>query len=107
MRPEANMAEVCYRGQTYFRAGRRPYTRRDGTETTLSVWRSLCPACLAEFECETADEATSFRPLRHCPAHRDRSKWSHRVHVTPNAMVVRPGQRPFAPVECYDEERRG
>lgn len=102
MRPEANMAEVTWRGQLYSRVGRQPWTRKDGSETTLSIWRTDCPACGTEFQCTTADEAIGFKPLRHCATHRRRG-WANRVRAIDPAGPVAWPLRPFAPVDAYDD----
>lgn len=62
--------EEVYDGQVYRLVELRPYTRRNGTETTLAVWRSCCAKCGDEFELITPTEASKFSPNRRCKEHR-------------------------------------
>jgi hypothetical protein len=53
----------------------KPHARKDGTPTTLAVWRSTCEACGHPFEVTTpADLKAVARSkafgIKHCPAHR-------------------------------------
>jgi hypothetical protein len=57
-------------GQRYELIGDQPYMRRDGTETTLSVWRSRCAQCGEPFEVRTPTASAKFVPNRRCPKHK-------------------------------------
>lgn len=37
-------------GQSYEMRGTEPYTRKDGEQTTLIVWETVCPDCQSPFE---------------------------------------------------------
>jgi hypothetical protein len=67
-RPPDRMLE----GQPYWLVGRRPYTRADGSETTLDVWESLCADCKAPFQFLRAggQPIERFSPNRRCDRHR-------------------------------------
>ena len=54
-------------GQRYVVIDIWPYRRKDGTPTTLIVWRSHCSDCGQSFEL-TTPLATKW-PNRRCPAH--------------------------------------
>jgi hypothetical protein len=47
-----------------------PHTRRDGTETTLRVWRSHCVHCGEPFEVRTPARSKHFSPSRRCQKHK-------------------------------------
>ena len=57
-------------GQRYELIGTEPYTRRDGSETTLSLWQSECPVCGKAFEVRTPARARKFEPSRRCEKHK-------------------------------------
>jgi rRNA maturation protein Nop10 len=59
-----------YDGQRYELIRTEPYTRVDGSETTLSVWRSVCPVCGEAFEVRTPARARRFEPNRRREKHR-------------------------------------
>ena len=84
-------------GQRYVVIDIRPYRRKDGTSTTLIVWRSHCSNCGQPFEL-TTPLATKW-PNRRCPAHhapgqavtaaaRQRSKrrFAKRATMVPRAL---------------------
>ena len=45
-----NDRHAVYKGQRSVLTRTEPHTRRDGTTTTLMVWRSHCPTCGEPFE---------------------------------------------------------
>jgi len=47
----------------------RRHIRRDGSETFLAVWESLCAQCGEPFTCTTPAAATRFQPNRRCAKH--------------------------------------
>jgi hypothetical protein len=58
--------------RTFHRLGFMPYVRRDGTETSLAIWRGTCVVCGAAFEVKTTARSTgsgSFSVVT-CPQHR-------------------------------------
>ena len=55
-------------GQRYVVVDTQPHRRKDGTPTTLIVWRSHCSDCGQPFEL-TTPLATKW-PNRRCPRHR-------------------------------------
>lgn len=57
-------------GQTYRCVGEEPYTRRDGTDTTLMVWESECAKCGQAFKFKTPVAASKFIPNRRCAKHK-------------------------------------
>lgn len=73
--------ERTYRGQRYVIVGSIPYTRRDGTRTTLTRWRSWCPRCGDPFEFSMPTTATKFEPNRRCQKHKRPGS-----HVSKEAM---------------------
>ncbi|MFC3323318.1 hypothetical protein [Mesorhizobium cantuariense] len=94
-RPLTDVVEVTWHRQVYRRIGLEPYSKKDGSQTTLAIWRSNCRFCGAEFDCKTSREAQVFKAALHCKAHRRRAD-----RVPPAA----PGQREFAPVEIYETD---
>jgi hypothetical protein len=61
---------AVYKGQLYELARTEPHTRRNGTTTMLTVWRSHCPTCGEPFETRTPSLARKFQPGRRCPRHK-------------------------------------
>lgn len=55
---------VMYHGQRYEMVGVKPYTRRDGSRTTLIRWTSHCARCADPMEVSTT---TKSSPNRRCP----------------------------------------
>ena len=61
--------------RTFHRIGSMPYVRKDGSETSLAVWRGTCVVCGEPFEVTTptgierAEQSRSFTVVT-CPAHR-------------------------------------
>jgi hypothetical protein len=47
-----------------------PYTRTDGSKTTLSVWQSDRPVCGEAFEIRSPKQARKFEPNRHRQKHK-------------------------------------
>jgi hypothetical protein len=63
-----------HKGRVWWLVGQRPYTRRDGSETVLDVWQSLCAECVGPFEVAVPAEAmpgnsNGFETV-HCTEHR-------------------------------------
>lgn len=59
--------------RVFERVGSKPYTRKDGTEITLAVWRGTCMVCGGPFELATPEGATSKETrfgVVACPQHR-------------------------------------
>jgi hypothetical protein len=76
-----------YRGQHYELMRQDPYTRRDGTLTTLAVWRSHCAQCGDSFELRTPVKSSKFVPNRRCQAHKRPG-----VRVKPKAPAASPDE---------------
>jgi hypothetical protein len=55
--------------QLYERVTEIPHTRLDGTETTLTIWRSSCITCGKPFEFKAPTMAKKFAPNRRCEKH--------------------------------------
>jgi hypothetical protein len=68
--PELQSTTKFYDGQRYELVRAEAYTRRDGGETTLSVWLSECPVCGEPFEVRTLARARKFEPSRRCEKHK-------------------------------------
>ena len=66
------MKAVVYDHQRYECVGTEPYTRLNGTPTTLEIWQSHCVTCGQQFRFKRASRAKQFYPNRRCPAHRRR-----------------------------------
>jgi hypothetical protein len=98
----AEVTEVRYQRQRYRLLRIEPYTRRDGTETSVAVWQSVCSQCRGQFECTTPALTLNFKPARRCPDCRTKCKWSERFKA--DNMPLQPGQRPFAPIIAYQDE---
>ena len=58
------MTTRVHDGQRYELVRTEPYTRTDGSDTTLAVWRSECPVCGEPFEARTPKRARNFEPKR-------------------------------------------
>ena len=61
---------VTYKGQTYARFSEKSYIRRDGTQTTLIVWRTRCAECGEPMTVMTPSGARNFSPNRRCEIHK-------------------------------------
>lgn len=59
-----------YKGQDFACVGFRAHPRRDGTETNLIRWQSLCSVCLKEYEFEAPFHVDMIYPIRTCKDHR-------------------------------------
>jgi hypothetical protein len=59
-----------YKDQHYKLVGHEPYTRLDGSKTTLVVWSSACPTCGQPFVTRTPMRARNFQPRRRCDLHK-------------------------------------
>lgn len=57
---------VTYKGQVYGRLGMVPHICRDGRETTLVIWGSICAHCKARFTFTAPALAKKFQPNRRC-----------------------------------------
>jgi hypothetical protein len=97
----AEVTEVRYQRQQYKLLRIEPYTRRDCTETSVAVWRSVCSQCSGQYECTTPATTLNFKPARRCPDCRAKCKWSERFKGD-----MQPGQRPFAPILDYQDEEK-
>jgi len=64
------MTTRVHDGQRYELVRTEPYTRTDGSDTTLAVWRSMCPTCGEAFEVRTPSRARRFEPNRRCEKHK-------------------------------------
>lgn len=89
----SEVAEVIYRGLLYERLRIEPFARKDGSASSIAIWRSICQQCQHHFECTTPAIAPRFRPARRCQDCRATSNWNNR----PLPLVG--NQRPFAPRE--------
>jgi hypothetical protein len=58
-----------HKGQRYVCTSVSPYTRRDGTQTTVLVWESQCAECGETFTFKTPNRER-FEPNRRCHAHK-------------------------------------
>jgi hypothetical protein len=108
-RPLGDVGRVqIARDQTYQAIGEEPYTRRDGSQTTVIRWRSECMTCGQPFECVTAINPARFRPLRNCPAHRHHRSRRDRIRETDPASIAPtlPDGRPVPPLDVYEDRRR-
>lgn len=56
--------------QRYECVGIKPYTRRDGSQTELLIWRSNCAKCGDSFECTSPAQSENFSPNRRCALHK-------------------------------------
>jgi hypothetical protein len=65
-----NDRHAVYKGQRSVLTRTEPHTRRDGTTTTLMVWRSHCPTCGEPFERAHPHESalTAGKDDEHSPA---------------------------------------
>jgi hypothetical protein len=61
--------KVC-NGQVYVSVGEEPYERKDGTMTTLTIWRSNCAACGEPFDVKISSAASKFIANRRCEKHK-------------------------------------
>ena len=66
---ETGMQKI-FDGQVYKLARTEPYTRRDGSQTMLTVWRSHCADCGEVFELRTPTASSRFEPNRRCRNHK-------------------------------------
>lgn len=70
-----------YQGQRYVEVDRRLRSRRDGSQSVLIVWQSLCPVCGEPFKFTTPERAEKFQPNRRCQVHK---RPGHRVRGQAN-----------------------
>jgi hypothetical protein len=66
---------VVVKNRTFALVGEKQYQRKDGTWTTLKVWRSDCAVCGAGFEVATPSAVTDASGSKafgaqHCALHR-------------------------------------
>ena len=66
------MQTVSYNGRQWEEIGTEPYTRKDGSGTTLMVWQSKCADCGAPIICKTPMDYSTSKAfgLRRCAGHR-------------------------------------
>nr|ANC67865.1 hypothetical protein [Xanthobacter autotrophicus] len=69
--------EFTFKGQKYQYLGQEPHTRRDGSETLLSVWETRCAECGRPFQLRTMLLGRGG-PTRRCEQHRRPFQWSPR-----------------------------
>lgn len=62
----ATAEQRTYRGQIYSWAGSRPHTCRDGRETRLAMWSTVCADCARPFFFASPAKAAKFAPNRRC-----------------------------------------
>jgi hypothetical protein len=65
-----NPESRIFDGPKYHLVRSEPYTRTDGSETTLSVWQPDCPVCGSLFEVRTPASGRKFQPNRRCSKHK-------------------------------------
>lgn len=64
--------DLLYKGQAYWLVGHKAYTRQDGSESTLDVYRSHCAKCGCSFLLQKL--ASNPWPNRRCEKHRKPGK---------------------------------
>lgn len=69
--------EFTFKGQKYQYLGQAPHTRRDGSETLLSVWETRCVECGQPFRLRTTLLGQGG-PTRRCEQHRLPRQWPPR-----------------------------
>ncbi|GLI23433.1 hypothetical protein GGQ86_003031 [Xanthobacter flavus] len=69
--------EFTFKGHEYRYLGQEPHTRRDGSETLLSVWETRCVECGRPFQLRTTLLGQGG-PTRRCEQHRLPRQWSPR-----------------------------
>jgi hypothetical protein len=62
-------------GFSFVRFGEEPYTRKDGVQTVLALWRANCKECGSAFTVKTPVSVDSYWDsksflLRHCDEHK-------------------------------------
>lgn len=78
--PPAIGLEILLDDQVYTLVEHRPYTRKDGAETVLLVWRAACPVC-----------GVAFEQVRHSKGWPDQRRCDE--HKRPNQKVARQALR--------------
>ena len=68
--------EYVRKGRLWVATGFEPYTRKDGSQTELAVWKGHCKKCDGAFSVKTPvgldpDRYNCFEVVR-CPTHRGR-----------------------------------
>lgn len=64
------MKAITVKGQEFKLVGERPYTKKDGTESTILVWKSLCRVCNIEYEYTSPSIVDRSKFLFTCQEHR-------------------------------------
>lgn len=101
----SEFAEVRYRGQMYERLRIEPFERKDGSASSVAIWRSTCAQCEEPFECTSPAIVPRFRPARRCEDCRKKCKWGDRFKKSdPALMGPLPDGRPIAPLAAYEGE---
>jgi len=78
--PPAVGLQIALGDQVFTLVERRPYTRKDGVETVLLVWRAACPVC-----------GVSFDQVRHSKGWPDQRRCDQ--HKRPSQPVARQTMR--------------
>ncbi|WP_288076438.1 hypothetical protein [Pseudomonas sp.] len=74
------MKVTAKNGNQFEVVGEEPYTRQDGTQTTLKVWRSHCVDCNQEFTIRTTmaivdDSGTKQFMRKRCDEHKNQTMY--------------------------------
>ncbi len=70
-KPSSDPAEIRFvDGQFYEAVEAVPYIRRDGTATSLQVWKSHCVECGTPFSFMVPISGLKFEPNRRCQTHK-------------------------------------
>lgn len=69
---DAGVAVTACDGRTFGWYGVDPYTRKDGSKTTLLLWRGACAVCGEPFTVKTPQQPSSSKAFarKHCDAHK-------------------------------------
>ena len=79
-KPSSDLAEIRFvHGQFYKAVEVVPYTRRDGTATSLQVWQSRCAECGTPFSFMAPISGLKFEPNRRCQTHKRPGLRPHQV----------------------------
>ena len=77
-------------GRLFAFTGAEPYTRKDGTQTTLHCWIGACLVCGADFTVKTPQQLDGSKAFgrKHCDTHKLTREqvnvlWSAATGVTP------------------------
>lgn len=89
----SEVLDIRYRGQLYERLRIEPFVRKDGSASSIAIWRSTCVQCREGFDCTTPAIMPRFKAVRRCENCRANSGWNKRP------MPLVGNQQPFAPRE--------